>query len=39
MRQKTSALIDLGGGNTSLAKSVDLAPDIAERMASEGSKR
>jgi hypothetical protein len=36
MRQKTSALVDLGGGNTSLAKLVDLAPDIADRMASEG---
>ena len=36
MRQKTSALIDLGGGDTSLAKLVDLAPDIADRMSSEG---
>jgi hypothetical protein len=36
MTGKTSGMLDMGGGDTSLAKLVDLAPDIADRMIAEG---
>jgi hypothetical protein len=36
METKSSGLLDFGGGDTALAKLLDLAPDLASRMVSTG---
>lgn len=36
MKEKISGILDFGGGDVSLAKLVDLAPDLAQRMTDEG---
>ena len=36
METKSSGLLDFGGGDTALAKLLDIAPDFADRMAGSG---